>query len=226
MGSSWGSVVVAIGIILLFYFARRYTPGQKHPKPMKTGSRSKEEIPALEMILTKKEMRHVPVKPAPFSPGSASLVMHPHSFERAKREYMHYARQFSGLYEVLFLSCSGKAPSQGQEQLLKNWEEGIVSTDAPNFILAWNTIIQKYCGRNFYCKGSLKGKSDQNEEERILQDWLKILLKWGLHREPRPQVQSEPRGGEALETQELNYYWVLNGEVLEEGRGKNQSLGQ
>ncbi|EHL06634.1 hypothetical protein HMPREF0322_02683 [Desulfitobacterium hafniense DP7] len=223
---SWESVVVAIGIILLFYFARRYTPGQKHPKTMKTGSRSKEETPALEMILTKKEAKHVPVKPAPSSQGAASLVMHPHSFERAKREYMHYAQQFSGLYEVLFLSCSGKASAQGREQLLKNWEEGIVGTNAPNFILAWNTIIQKYCGRNFYFKGNVKGKSDQGEEERILQDWLKILFRWGLHREPRGQIQLEPHGGEPIGAQDLNYYWVLNGEVLEEGRGKSQSLGQ
>ncbi|AFM01017.1 hypothetical protein Desde_2704 [Desulfitobacterium dehalogenans ATCC 51507] len=221
MRSSWESIVVAIGIILLFYFARRYTPGQKSPKTMKKGSRPKEETKPLEMILTKKEMKHVPVKPSPSSQGVASLVMHPHSFERAKREYMRYAQQFSGFYEVLFLSCSGKLSGPRQEQLLKDWEEGILGTDAPNFILAWNTIIQKYCGRNFYFKGNIKGKGEQGEEERILQSWLKILFRWGLHRELKGQIQLEPHGGEPIGAQEQNYFWVLNGEVLEEGRGES-----
>lgn len=225
MGSSWESVVVAIGIILLFYFARRYTPQLKNPKSMKTKSRSKEQPKPLE-VHTKKENKQSRIKQSTSSNSAASLIMHPHSFEQAKKEYMQNAQLFGGFYEVLYLSCSGKLAGTRQEQLLKSWEEGILSTDASNFILAWNTIIQKYCGRNFYFKGNSKGKSEIEEENRILQDWYRILLKWGLHREPGGQIQSELHGGEPMGAQELNYYWLLNGEILEEGQGKAHSLGQ
>lgn len=225
MGSSWESIVVAVGIILLFYFARHYTPRLKSPKNMKIKSRSKEHHKPLE-VQTKKESKQSRTKQSTPSNAAASLVMHPHSFERAKKEYLQNAQRFSGFYEVLYLSSTGKLAGTSQEQLLKSWEDGILSTDASNFILAWNTVIQKYCGRNFYFKGNSKGKGDDEEENRILQDWYRILHKWGLHREPGGQIQSELHGGEPMGAQELSYYWVLNGEILEEGRGKVQSSGQ
>ncbi|MGI1660069.1 MAG: hypothetical protein ACRKFN_14045 [Desulfitobacterium sp.] len=234
MGSSWESIAVAIVIILLFYFGKRYAPQIKENQKRVKVKQPKEESKALDMILSKKENKVTQSRASHTSSTVASLVLHPHTFERAKREYLQHAQRFLGAYELLYLSCYGNLGGERKVQLLKNWEEGILSTDAPNFILAWNTCVQKHCGRNFYSKGNPKGNTMGNSKEKIdyevvdliLQDWLKLLLKWGLHREPRGYTQSELQGGEPLGATELNYYWLLNGEVLEEGQLKAQSSGQ
>ncbi|AGA69670.1 hypothetical protein Desdi_2239 [Desulfitobacterium dichloroeliminans LMG P-21439] len=232
MGSSWESLAVAIVIILLFYFGKRFAPQLKETQKRIKVKQPKDESKAMAIILSKKENKAKATQPRPSHSSStvASLVLHPHTFERAKREYIQYAQRFLGAYELLYLSCYGNIGGERKVQLINNWEEGILSTDAPNFILAWNTCVQKHCGRNFYGRGNSKGNSkekiDYEMVDLILQDWLKLLLRWGLHREPRGYIQSELQGGEPIGTTELNYYWLLNGEVLEEGQLKAQSLGQ
>jgi len=239
MISGWKEFLVALGLILLFYYARRYFPKQKHPPDLPKRSRVQDEIKPLEMISTKNSVNQSAVKSKIAQSAKATqntvanLVMHPHSFERAKKEYIQHAAKFSGLYEVLYLANMGSLSPLQQEQLLKSWEDRILATEASNLILAWNTVIQRYCGRNLYYKSSGKRKEEEQsaskEVEKILRDWLKLMFKWGLHREPRAQshtLHSEGHGGEHVNAQELDYYWVLNGEVIEEGRSKQQSAGQ
>ncbi|WP_242835352.1 hypothetical protein [Desulfitobacterium sp. PCE1] len=81
---------------------------------MKKVKRTKEEPKPLEMILTKKENKSTRTRPPHSSNSAASLVvMNPHSFEQAKKEYMLYVQRFSGIYEMLYLACSGKGVENG-----------------------------------------------------------------------------------------------------------------
>ena len=234
MGSQWESILVALGIILLFYFSRRYYLRDKPPiKPPYNPQtphpiRAKNKNKQLQVVRKKINHKAAQTKTSQNSNQVASLVMHPLSIERAKKEFLQYAQRFRGSYESLYLTCYGKPTGILREQVLRNWEEGIRATEAQNFILVWNTIVQKHCGRNYYLKGTPRWARDAKVENEILHDWLKQLFIWGLLRELRGQTQStelggEPRGGNAEPEKTC---WLLNGEILEEGQERVKSLGQ
>jgi hypothetical protein len=228
MGGRWESILVAISLIALFYLLRKYFQQKKpplktnKPQPIDTKKRGK-AIQTMEK--GKKGSRKVPLKnPLTATNHVASLVMHPHSLERAKKEFFHNAHRFRGSYEPLFLTCNSKTTGAFREQVLRKWEEGIRSTEAQNLILIWTTIVQKQCGRNFYRNSSLRSNRDAMLEHDILEAWLTQLLKWGVLRELKNQNSPPEHEGEFIQ-EVMKPRWTLNGEILEEGEERVKSLG-
>ncbi len=226
MGGGWQSFIVAIGIILLFYLVMKH--GRGLPKPSKKkgitpkkGKKTQGPVKELEMILSKKEKPNH--KSSPMT-ARANLIMHPRTSERAKEEYLKLAVYFRGYYELLYLCSIGEIAGEECRKVLINWEEKILATNASHLLLAWNTIVQKHCKRNLYYRGNSVLKDHQGEKE-ILQDWLKLLGKWGLHRVPHKKVQSD-YGFEQIGEVMGGHCWLLNGEILEEGQSAFQSFGQ
>jgi hypothetical protein len=231
MGSRWESIIVAIGLIALFYFVKKYYWGKKSPL-LKQKQKPKSSIPKKTQIKEQKslkiELQKLNLKKQSYSSSThhmASLLMHPHSLESARKEFLDNAQKFRGSYESLFLTCQGRMNGFSREQILRNWEEGIRSTEAKFLILIWTTIIQKHCGRNFYFEILSFLKRDPKIENEILQEWLKQLFKWGLVREPKGQI-SIPETDEKLKGGEIQTArWFLNGKLLEEWEGQVKSLG-
>lgn len=224
MGDSWLSFFVAIAIILLFYLGTKHGPKILKTSKKKEGhspkrAKSDNHVKQLEMILPKKE--NPSPKSSPVTP-KASLVMHPRTYEQAKEEYIRLALYFHGFYELLYLSSTDEISGEERRQVLKSWEEKILSTNASHLLLAWNTIVQKHCRRNLYFRGN--PPKDHQGEREILEDWLKLLRKWGLHRIPHKKRKSD-YGSEHLDERNSSHCWLLNGEILEEGHSVYQSLG-
>ncbi|NMA69606.1 MAG: hypothetical protein GX958_09335 [Desulfitobacterium sp.] len=224
MGGSWHSFIVAIGIILLFYLGKKYglkflnNPQKRESDPRKR-TKSPNHVKQLEMILSKTEK--LSPKSSPVTPKS-NLIMHPRTSEQAKEEYIRLALYFHGFYELLFLGSIDEISGEERREILKSWEEKILATNASHLILAWNTIVQKHCRRNLYFRGNLP--KDYQGEREILEDWLKLLRKWGLHRIPHKKRKSDyspERKGEISSS----HCWLLNGEIIEEGHSVIQSLG-
>ena len=230
MEGRWESILVAFGLIAIFYVARKYVQRKKPPL-------MNQEPKNHSIIYSKKESKTQAVtkvmkrKPSSNLTSShptnqlASLVMHPHSLESARKEFVLNAQRFRGSYETLFLTCNGKITGVFREQVLRNWEEGIRATEAKFLILVWTTIVQRHCGRNFYRQGSTRWNREAKQENEILQDWLKQLYKWGIIRELCRQSQApdlEEESKARIETAR----WVLNGEILEVGPEQVKSTGQ
>lgn len=225
MGGSWQSFIVAIGIILLFYLAKKRGSLSKFSRKKgitpRKGTNPQGHVKELEMILSKKEK---PNHKSPPVTSRANLIMHPRTSERAKEEYLKLAVYFRGYYELLYLCSRGEISGEECRQVLISWEEKILATNAPHLLLAWNTIVQKYCKRNLYFRGNSVLKDHQGEKE-VLQDWLKLLGKWGLHRVPHKKIHAD-YGFEQLGEVTDGHCWLLNGEILEEGQSVFQSFGQ
>lgn len=227
MGNQWESILVALGIIVLFYLMRKYNQSKKP-------SLSSRPLQAIPIKYREKQLhsRGKRRENSPFHNSSrnsnhiASLIMHPNSLEQARKEFSENAQRFHGLYESLFLSCNGKVTGVFREQVLRRWEEGIQATEAQYLILLWTTIVRTHCGRSYYRNSSTRGNSDTKVENDILRDWLKQLFKWGLRREIHGQIPSSELEQDLRTTSCAEYVrWILNGKVLEEGGEHVESLG-
>lgn len=228
MGNQWESILVALGIIVLFYFIRKYYLSKKPElisRPIQATQTTKNR--EKQMLSRGKRTENVPFNNSSRNSNHmASLIMHPNSLEHAGKEFMENAQRFHGLYESLFLLCNGKITGVFREQVLRRWEEGIQAAEAKYLTLVWTTIVRKHCGRSYYQNSSSRGTSDNKVENDILQDWLKQLFKWGLRREihghiPSSELDRESRNASSAEC----IRWILNGEVLEEGEEHLKSLG-
>jgi hypothetical protein len=231
MGNQWESILVALGIIVLFYFIRKYYQSKKlslisrpvQATPMKYREKERER----QMPTRGKRRENAPLNNSSRNSNHiASLIMHPNSLEHAGKEFLENAQRFHGLYESLFLSCNGKVTGVFREQVLRRWEEGIQAAEAQYLSLAWTTIVRKHCGRSYYVNSSSRGNSDIKVENEILQEWLKQLFKWGLRREIHGLMPSSELDQGSLNTPGAECVcWILNGQVLEEGDEHVKSLG-
>lgn len=230
MEDRWESILVAFGLIAIFYFAKKYVKRKKPPLKIQE-SKVHSTIHSKKENKTQSDTKAIKRKPTSntFTSNSpnqlASLVMHPHSLESARKEFVLNTKRFRGSYESLFLTCNGKITGVYREQILRNWEEGIRATEAKFLILVWTTIVQRHCGRNFYWQGTTRWNRESRQENQILQDWLKQLYKWGVIRElcglsQTPDLVEESKG--KIEAAR----WVLNGEILEVSPEQVKSSGQ
>lgn len=233
MENGWESILVAFGIIAIFYYAKKYIERKKPPfmakdakhYPVSSSKKENKNQLGVKGVKGFNKKSNFKSSQSTISNHTAALVMHPHSMENARKEFILNAQRFSGSYESLFLVCNGKVTGVFREQVLRNWEEGIRSTEAKFLILVWTTIVQKHSGRNFYRQGVPRWNREGKQENDILQDWLKQLFKWGIVRELcrhslSPELEEDAKGrGETPR-------WVLNGEILEEGQEQVKSTGQ
>ncbi len=227
MGNQWESMLVALGIIALFYFIRKYYQSKKPSlisRPVQATPMKNREM---QMLNRGKRTEYVPLNNSSRNSNHmASLIMHPNSLEHAGKEFLENAQRFHGLYESLFISCNGKVTGVFREQVLRRWEEGIQAAEAQYLTLVWTTIVRKHCGRSYYRNSSSRGNSDIKVENDILQDWLKQLFKWGLRREIHGQIPSSELDRESRNASSAECIrWILNGVVLEEGEEDVKSLG-
>lgn len=227
MGNRWESIIVALALIFLFYFIRKYSLRKRPPFISQSTHANLEKNRGKQLQTRGKKADKVPsVNPPLTSNHVASLVMHPHSLERAEKEFVQNAPRFRGSYESLFMTCNGKVTGVFREQVLGHWEEGIQATEAQYFILVWTTIIQKHCGRNYYQNRVSRKNRDTQVENDILQDWLKQLFKWGLQREIHGQIHSTELEGEPLSNAGTERpRWIIDGVVLEEGEEHVKLIG-
>jgi hypothetical protein len=210
-----------MGLVALFYFLRKTLCKKDVLGSQGFQPRSKKNTGKT----TRSSSKFVNKKSSSSSPSShaGSLLMHPHSLEVARKEFVQFAQNFRGFYESLFLACQGNVTSVYREHVLKFWEETIQATKAKYLILTWTTIVQKHCGRNFYRKGTTRWVRDTSVEKEILEEWLKQLFKWGLHRElcgKEPLSELESRS--SMENEKL--HWILNDVVVEAGEEPVKSL--
>lgn len=224
----WESILVALGLICLFYFVRKYVLNKKPPCISQPVHANPTKIRGKQPQTRARKINKDPITNSSEPQNHlASLIMHPHSLERAEKEFLKNAPQFRGSYESLFMTCSGKVTVVFREQILRQWEEGIRATGGQYLILVWTTIIQKHCGRNYYQKRVTRENREIQAANDILQEWLKQMLKWGLQREVHGQIHSNEHDRELTSdagTERL--CWILEGVVLEEGEKHVISLGQ
>jgi hypothetical protein len=198
-------MVVALGLIVGFYYIRRHNRWKKLKSqkssalnkgkhPHKKGNhtkldhyaRSKETF--IPILGRKREPNKKKVSPQPNLNRTASILLHPHSIEQAKLQYLECASSFHGLYEPLYLACQGKMKETAQIDLFKNWEHRIKMTQSQHLELVWRSSA--------YSRVAAKTSSSEN----VFRIWLKYLKGWGLQR--------------SLEAGQV--CWSLNGNILEE----------
>lgn len=228
MENRWESILVALGLICLFYFIRKYFLHKRLPCIAEPVHAHPTKIRGKQHQTRVRRVRKLTSKNSSQTPNhGASLIMHPHSLERAEKEFLMNAKRFRGSYESLFMTCYGKVTVVFREQVLRQWEEGIQASKAQYLLLVWTTIIQKHCGRNYYQNRVSREEREIQVANDILQEWLKQMFKWGLQREVHEQIRTNELDGEALGnagTERL--CWILDGVVLEEGEKQVISLGQ
>lgn len=231
MASQWESIIVALGVILLFYCLKRYFAsnnptilshhGHDHSakKPVKKSQQGE-----------RKAIRRTQLKSGPHTNQGATLVLHPHSLARGGKEFAEHAQAFQGLYETSYDLCNGQSGNLLCKDILRSWEARICATSAQYLILVWSTIVHKHCGRDYYQPRTLGSKRDLLAEYQILQEWLKQLYKWGLQRKfeektPLSEPKKDPAEAKAAENEGIEGKegkaessgpcWVLNDAILE-----------
>lgn len=205
MDSSWVSLFVAIGLILGFYYTRRargferykrhkssFSAMLKTLRKKKNRSKSGDYAHAKESsipILRKKlEHKKKKVSVRTNKNRTASLLLHPHSLEQAKLQYLTNASSFQGLYELLYQASQGNMQKSAQKDLLKVWEQKINEAHSQHLELVWRSSV--------YSLVPTKTAGYEN----VFRVWLKYLNAWGLQR--------------SLEAGEI--CWSLNGNILEQ----------
>lgn len=239
MASSWESIIVALGIILLFYCLKRYFISNNPSILSHRGHENSSKKSAKKSQHTeRKPLKHAQLNSAPHSNQGATLVLHPHSLARGGKEFAEHAQDFQGLYESTYSLGNGQSGSLSCKDILRSWEVRICATTAKHLILVWSTIVHKHCGRDYYQPRTLGSKRDHQAEHQILQEWLKQLYKWGLQRKFQEKVQlsdqkkehteTELAENEGIESKDDNSRpcWILNGIILEKGEESIKSIGQ
>lgn len=204
-------MVIALGLILGFYYTRRLRNLKKYKSqkssssarralPRKKDNRSKPRdytysreisIPILRTKFVHKKKKASQQK----NPNrTASLLLHPHSLEQAKLQYLAYASSFQGLYEPLYQASQGKIQGSAQTELLKAWEFKIKEAHSQHLELVWRSSVRSPVpAKTFGC-------------DNIFQVWLKYLKGWGLQR----SVESE------------RICWILNENIIEQSSQESE----
>lgn len=212
MLSTAGNMIIALLLILVFTFSRRllwhnelgiqtkkrypdkvkspFKNKERHSKVMER-SRSKEVIPNRSKNYNLKK-RKTRTKANPDRP--ASVLLHPHTLEQARKEFLEYASSFKGLYEPLYQASQDNLRESSQNELLKAWEDKIKATHSQYLELIW-----KNSGYQWASRRGVMGKA-------YWELWLKHLKDCGLQR-------SQEAG---------QIYWSLNGCILEQSNQENE----
>lgn len=197
-------MVVALGLIVGFYYIRRHNSfnklKSKKSSPTKNGKNAKKKgnsskyrkFPyfsegSIPNIGHKGDHSKKKVSTQSNSNRTASILLHPKSIEQARLQYLACATSFQGLYEPLYQACQDKMEESAQKDLFKNWELRIKMTHSPHLELIWRSSINRVTEKN-------------SNSENVLRAWLKYLKGWGLQR--------------SLEAGQI--CWSLNGNIIEE----------
>ncbi|AHF08545.1 hypothetical protein [Desulfitobacterium metallireducens] len=205
MDTAWISMIVAVGLILGFYYTRRQQSFKKYhghkssssvkvKTPRKKNNRSKlrdcaySRESSISVLSQKLEHKKKKESSRTKKVKTASLLLHPHSLEQAKLQYLANACSFQGLYELLYQASQGSMQKSSQKDLLKAWENKINTTHSQHLEMVWKSSV--------YSPISVKNADFEN----VFRVWLKYLKGWGLQR--------------SVEAGEI--YWSLNGNILEQ----------
>lgn len=180
MSSSWVSMVIAFGLILGFYSTRKLHSFKEH-----RNQRSSASTPIISQKLERKKKK---ASQQPNLKRTASLLLHPHSLEQAKLQYLTSASSFQGLYEPLYQASQGKLHKSAQTDLLMAWEHKIKEAHSQHLELVWSSSI--------HSPVPVKSPGSEN----VFRTWLKYLKGWGLQR--------------SVEAGRI--CWSLNGDILEQ----------
>ncbi|WP_425801044.1 hypothetical protein [Desulfitobacterium sp. Sab5] len=212
MLSTAENMIIALLLILVFTFSRRLfghneldiKTKRHYPEKPKSSlknkelrskvmdrSRSKEVISNRSKNYSLKK-RKTRIKANADRP--ASVLLHPHTLEKARKEFLEYASSFKGLYEPLYQASQDNLRESSQNELLKAWEDKIKATHSQYLELIWENSGYQWASR----KG-IVGKA-------YWELWLKHLKDCGLQR-------SQESG---------QIYWSLNGCILEQSNHENE----
>lgn len=213
MLSTAGNIIIALLLILVFTFSRRLLRHNKlgmhlkkqYHKKVKSSAKNKNRHSKIidrsrlkESILNnqsksyslKKQKKRTKANPD----RPASVLLHPHILEQARKEFLEYASSFKGLYEPLYQASQDNLRESSQNDLLKAWEDRIKTTHSQYLELIW-----KNSGYQWASRKGVMGKS-------YWALWLKHLKDCGLQR-------SQEAG---------QIYWSLNGCILEQSNQENE----
>lgn len=201
MGGQWGTFLVALIVIIVYYFAVKTYRKQNRAKAQHKKLKNTSKFSQKPIIKPSSHSKSMKTASSSSSRHRGSLVMHPHSLEVAKIEFTQVAPKFRGAYESLYLSSQGRGANP--EHVLKIWDETIKNSKAKYLVLTWTTLIRKHYG-NLYSKDSSPWGEDSKKDDLILKEWLKQLCHWGLKRELLGESHTP--------------LWTLNGETVEDGK--------
>lgn len=210
MLSTAGNMFIALILILVFTFSRRLfgrnklsINPQKHEKIKsslnKERSRVTERSRSKEKALSKRSksysLKNRKKRSYTNLDRPASVLLHPHTLEQARKEFLEYASSFKGLYEPLYQASQDNLRESSQNELLKAWEDKIKATHSQYLELIWKNSGYQWASR----KRATFGKA-------YWEVWLKHLKDCGLQR--------------SQEADQI--YWRLNGCILEQSAQENE----
>ncbi|HVJ48825.1 hypothetical protein [Desulfitobacterium sp.] len=212
MHSSWVSMVIALVLILGFYYARKISGREKGLSQKKADSGKRQSVKNEKVgVKASKRFRKrkavIPILNPNFKrkhkkdhtqanlTKPASLLLHPYSLEQAKLEYYAYATSFQGLHEPLYQAIQGKKGESDYNNLLKSWDSKINATHSQHLILVWESSVYQVSPR-----------MSLSSETAYFEVWFNHLKDWGLQR--------------SFEAGQIS--WMLNGSIIEKSLQKNE----
>lgn len=200
MYHSWISIIIGLGLILGFYYIRRFRSSNKSNIQKINSDKAGIKRPLKKEYRTKlrnhtrSENKSAPSLKPKYVPKPASVLLHPYSLEQAKLHYLANAGTFQGLYEKLYQASQGKMSEEDQLNLVHTLEDRLYTIHSEHLELVWRSCVRS--------SPSIKAYSTEN----VFRVWLKYLKSWGLQR----SVESGRIG------------WSLNGDVLEQSSQENK----
>lgn len=202
MFSTWESIVIALSLILGYYYVRQLRRHQKtariktssakytadKEKTMKAAARTRNQGAAVPMLSHYIDRRKKEITPKHVT-RPAALLLHPHTLEQAKIEYCASASLFQGLYEPLYQASLGNIHDAAFDNLLLTWESRMKTTPLQYLELVWQSSMRQASSR-----------SADASENTFLEVWFRYLKNWGLQR--------------SLEAGQVT--WSMNGRILEQ----------
>lgn len=211
MFSTAGNMFIALILILVFTFSRRFfgrnessitSPKNKKIKASlnkelrsRVMERSRSKETALEKRSKSYSLKKRKTRSYTNLDRPASVLLHPHTLEQARKEFLEYASCFKGLYEPLYQASQDNLRESSQNELLKAWEDKIRATHSEYLELIWKNSGYQWASRK-----------RANLGQAYWEVWLKHLKDCGLQRyQEADQI-----------------YWRLNGCILEQSTQENE----
>ncbi|MEA4902007.1 hypothetical protein [Desulfitobacterium sp.] len=167
MYDSWISIIIGLGLILGFYYIRRFRGSNKSNARKINSNKAGIKRPLKKEYRTKlrnhsrSENNPAPSLKPKYVPKTASVLLHPYSLEQAKLHYLANAGTFQGLYEKLYQASQGNMSEEDQLNLVHTLESRLYTIHSEHLELVWRSCVRT---------------------ENVFRVWLKYLKSWGLQR--------------------------------------------
>ncbi|MPN05443.1 hypothetical protein SDC9_152693 [bioreactor metagenome] len=167
MYDSWISIIVGLGLILGFYYIRRFRSSNKsNARKINSNKAGVKRLPKKEYRKKLRNHSRSDNNPTPslkpkYVPKTASVLLHPYSLEQAKLHYLANAGTFQGLYEKLYQAGQGNMSEEDQLNLVNTLESRLYTIHSEHLELVWRSCVRT---------------------DNVFRVWLKYLKSWGLQR--------------------------------------------